>query len=97
MCRLNFSSSSGVPSSRRLEGKDNQSASQLGTKSILDVPLVADGVEDLNFVKNGSIVQCNSQGVSDGSGFWVVIVGREEVVFNAFHLYVVFVSGAKSG
>lgn len=55
-----------------------------GTKS--GIPLVANGVEDLNFVENSSVIKSDSQGISDGARVGVVVVSREELVFNAFHL-----------
>lgn len=49
-------------------------------------PLVADGVFDFNFIKNGSVVQLNEEGVADGSHGGVVVLDTKTLLLDAVNL-----------
>ena len=49
-------------------------------------PLVANGVFDFNFIKNGSVVQLNEEGVADGSLGGVVVLDTETLLLDAVNL-----------
>lgn len=55
-------------------------------KASSSVPLVTNGVENLNLVKNSAVIEGNGQGIADRSRVWVVIISGEELVFDALHL-----------
>lgn len=80
-----------MPSSLRLCVQSTRTKRQLIWKSVPEArqyhsPLVADGVEDLDLIENGAVVQGDGQGVTDRSGLGVVVVGREELILHALHL-----------
>jgi hypothetical protein len=40
------------------------------------------GVLDLDFVQFGTVIQFHSNGITDGTFFWVVVLDAEPLIFN---------------